>query len=210
MDKPIVIFGAKGLAFTVLDSCHASGRIVYCLLDEDEALHGQELGDISIMGGFDHQEILNILGEKCGAFVALASREAHESCTQQLIKAHKTMPVNVIHPKASVSAHAIMGHGNLIAANVCLEGSANVGSHCQLMPNVTIHYDVKIGDYAQLGASATIGAGAQIGQGAVLGQNVSVAPGVQIGANAQVGHGSVVLSDIEAGKIAFGVPAKAL
>ena len=210
MDKPVVIFGAKGIVHTVLDACVEAGRIVYCLLDEDESLHNTEIGDISVMGAFDHEPVLGILGKECGAFVALEDKSERQELIDALVKKHKSMPVNIIHPKASVSANAWIGHGNLIAANACLEGSAKISNHTMIMPNATIGHGSEIGDYAMIGAGCTIGHGVTVADGAHIGQNATITPGVSIGEGAQVGHGSVVLTDVEKGAIVFGVPAKAL
>jgi sugar O-acyltransferase (sialic acid O-acetyltransferase NeuD family) len=210
MDKPVVIFGAKGAVHTVLDTCNAAGRVVYCLLDDDEALHDQEVANISVMGNTEYEPVLNIIGNECGAFVALEDKEERKSITEHLIKRKKDVPVNIIHPKASVSGEAWLGHGLLLAANVCVESSAKLAGHSLLMPNVVVSRETEVGEYVYVGAGSTIGAGAKIGDGVHLGQNVTVVPGVTIGKNVQVGHGSVVLTDIEEGKIVFGVPAKVL
>ncbi len=200
--NPVIIFGASGLGKAAFDIFQSNNVVIYGFLDDDKSLHKTEIGDVSILGETDNDGFLKLIGQKCDAFVALDNNKERESIVNMLIEKRKVMPVNAIHTTATISAVALLGHGNYIGAEAVINSFAEVGSHCILNAQSLVEYEAKLGDFVQVGAGATVE------NGVFLGAGVIVVPGVTIGKNARIGAGSVVIGDVKAGKTLFGNPAK--
>ncbi|WP_448518647.1 acetyltransferase [Rhodoflexus sp.] len=208
MENPVIIFGASGLGRTALDIFQSNDVLVYCLLDDDKSLHGQEINAIPIAATTDSEEYLRMIGDRCEAFVATDDNRLRKSLVKYLIEKRKKMPVNAIHQQAFIETSATIGHGNLIAARVFIGSSVQIGSHCIINAGAIIDYETTIGDFVQIGVGSLINSKVTIKEGAFIGTGVTVVAGVTIGKNARIGAGSVVISDVADGETVFGVPAK--
>ncbi len=191
-----------------LDIFSSKGIIVYCFLDEDEALYNTEIGNVTVMGSTKDDGFLKFIGHKCEAFVAIEDAKQRRKTVKMLNERRKVMPVNAIHEKAVISENAWLGHGNFINAGVVVNTGAKVPSHCVLHSGALIENDVELGEFVQIGAGSIVAAKARIGSGVVIGPGATIATGVTIGKDAQIGPGSVVLQDVEEEDVVFGVPAK--
>jgi len=210
MEKPIIIFGAKGIAHPALEIFNSHDLVVFGFLDEDESLHKKEINNIVILGGPEDEGFLKLIGKKCEAFVAVDDARYRESVVKMLNEKRKVQPVNALHRMAYISTDAAIGHGNFINAKVTIGAGADIGNHCILHTNVTIEHQVSLGDFVQVGAGAVVNSGVTIENGAFLGSGVTVVAGIKIGKNARIGAGSVVIADVAANQTVFGNPAKAI
>ena len=207
MENPVIILGAQTVGIAALDAFLSNDVVVYCLLDDDQKLQGTELLDVPVMGNTDDAELLKLLGKKCEVFVATDDAASRRSLTQMLRSEYEAVPVNAIHERASVSAHATLGHGNYIGPNAVVAATATLGDGCLVGPNAVIEARASVGDYAQLGSGALLGTEVQIGAQAFVGAGAVVVSGVKIGDKARIGAGSVVVADVPAGQTVFGNPA---
>lgn len=208
MENPVLIFGAGTLGKTALDIFEANGVVVYGFLDDDAARHGQEIGQVSVLGNTDDEGYTKLIGQRCEAFIAVEDRTERHSLVEMLHDLRHTQPVNAVHPAASVAASATLGHGNLVAAGAVVGAFAYMGSHCLIQAGAVLDTDVHLADFVQVGAGSKLGAGVQVGENAFLGTGVTVVPGLNVGENARVGAGSVVVENVPAGATVFGNPAK--
>lgn len=208
MEKPIIIFGAKGIAHPALEIFNSHDLVVYGFLDEDESLHKKEINNVAILGNPEDDGFLKLIGKKCEAFVAVDDARYRASLVKMLNEKRKVQPVNALHRLSYISTDATIGHGNFINAKVSIGAGANMGSHCILHTNATIEHQATIGDFVQIGAGTVVNSGTTIGNGVFLGSGVTVVAGVSIGKNARIGAGSVVIADVEANQTVFGNPAQ--
>jgi UDP-3-O-[3-hydroxymyristoyl] glucosamine N-acyltransferase len=189
MENPVIIFGAKALGRSVLDLFNRNGVIVFGFLDDDEALHGTEINEISVLGSTQDEGFTKLIGKKCEAFVAVEDSSERKHIVEMLKNIRHVMPVNAIHDRATVSEAAAVGHGNLIGAGALVGANARVGNHCLIHTGAVVETDAQL---------------AFVGTGAV------VIAGVSIGKNASIGAGSVVIENVPDGARVFGNPAKKL
>jgi sugar O-acyltransferase (sialic acid O-acetyltransferase NeuD family) len=208
MENPILIFGAGNLGKIVLDIFNRNNVLVFGFLDDDKTLHGQEIGEIVVLGDTDDDGFLKIIGQKTEAFVALENTKERKKVVEMLINRRKVMPVNAIHNTAVVSETATIGHGNLIAARAVVNTQAVVGNHCVVHASTIIDINAKVADYVQIGAGAIINSEVEIEEGAFIGSGAVIISGIKIGKNARVGAGSVVIENVADGSTVFGNPAK--
>lgn len=208
MENPVLIFGAGDLGVQALDIFRRNNVLVYGLLDDRKELHGQEFGDVSVLGDTDDAAFLSLVGSKCEAFVAIGERSVRERLVDNLVEEHKSMPVNAIHDTSIISEMAVIGHGNLMSARVTIGPKTTVGSHCLIQTASVIDTWVQVGDYVTIGVGAIINDRVKIADGAFIGSGAIIVAGVEIGKNARIGAGSVVVENVPAKATYFGNPAK--
>ncbi len=208
MKNPVIIFGANALGQAAREIFESNDIIVYGYLDDDEKLHGTEVGELSVMGRTDDDGFLKLIGKKCEGFIAVDDSALRKGIVKLMKERRKMMPVNAIHSNTEIAPSAHVGHGEFINSGVIIGANAKIGDHCMLHTNVAIDYSASLGDLVQVGAGSVVGAESSIEQNVFIGSGVTIVPGIKIGKNARVGAGSVVVADVAAGKTVFGNPAK--
>lgn len=208
MENPVLIFGAGDIGIQALDIFRRNNVLVYGLLDDKKELHGLEYGDVSVLGETEDAGYVNIVGEKCEAFVAIGERSVRERIVETLVEDRKVMPVNAIHDTAVVSEMAVIGHGNLIAARVTIGPKSKIGNHCLVQAGAILDTWVDVANYVTIGSGAIINDRVKIGEGAFIGSGAIVVAGIEIGKNARIGAGSVIIENVPAKATYFGNPAK--
>lgn len=207
MDKPVIIFGAKGIAKAALEIFKSNRIVVYGFLDDDTTLHGTEIDDVSVLGNPDDHGFLKLIGQKTEAFVATDDNAMRKKQVKMLMDSRKVMPTNAIHQNAYISISAAIGHGNFINSMVNIGSDVMIGQHCLIHTGALLEHSTKVGDYVQIGAGSVINAGVEIANEAFIGSGVTIVSGVKIGKKARIGAGSVVVADVKDGVTVFGNPA---
>ncbi|MCI0750894.1 MAG: acetyltransferase [Flammeovirgaceae bacterium] len=208
MENPVIIFGANSIGRAAQEIFESNGNIVYGFLDDDRALHGTEIHQVSVMGATDDDEFLKLIGKKCEAFVASDDNKVRKALIKMLQEVRHIQPVNAIHKEAHIPESAELSHGNFIDMGVKVGAGVKVGNHCLLQAGTIIGAETTIADFVQVGAGAIINAGVTIEEDAFVGSGVIVVSGVTIGKGARVGAGSVVIGPVKAGETVFGNPAQ--
>ena len=128
---------------------------------------------------------------------------------------------------ARVGPNATVGPYSYLRPGTHLESGSKVGAFCEVkntsvgagskVPHLSYVGDTSIGKGANLGAG-TITANydgqnknrTEIGDGAFTGVNTSLIAPVKVGEGSYLGAGSVVNKDVPPGKLAVGMPARAI
>lgn len=116
----------------------------------------------------------------------------------------------IISPYAMLAQACGAARGALVLGNCSISSGVVFGRQVLVREFASVARDARLGDGAGIGAHAVVGPGAVIGSGAVLHAHCTVLPGVQIGDYADVGSGAVVTTDVEAGAMVAGNPARML
>ncbi len=203
-----MILGANSLGRTALAILQQHGRVVYGFLDEDPALHGQEIDHVPVLGSTTEERYLDLIGEDCEFFVPAAHQGKQQQLLSQLKEQKQVTPINVIHASAVIAKSVALGYGNLLNAYVSLDIDATLGSHCVLHTQVLLEHNVVVKDFVQIGAGSVVGAGAILNEYVFVGAGATIVAGVEIGAKASIGAGSVVLRNVEPGEVVLGNPAQ--
>lgn len=137
----------------------------------------------------------------------------------------------VIYADTSIGDHFTCGHNVTIRAEceiddrvvilhgTTLEGKLKIGKGVKIMAHVYIPSRTTIGNMVFIGPGVNIlnammpmreatVSHTTIADHVVIGGGVTIGPGVTIGKNSFIGAGSVVMQDIPANSLAYGVPAK--
>lgn len=207
MEKPVIIFGAKGIAKAALEIFKSNNVVVYGFLDDTPELQDTLIDDVTVLGRTDDHGFIKLIGKKCEAFIATDENPLRKKMVEMLMEDRKVMPTNAIHRSAEISSSAGIGHGNFINSRVAIGTSSVIGQHCVINSGVVIDHDVTIGDFVQIGAGCIINSGVVISDGAFIGSGSVIVSGVTIGKSARVGAGSVVVGTVSAKETVFGNPA---
>lgn len=208
MEKPVIIFGAKGIARDALEIFKSNEIVVYGFLDDDKKTHDTSIDDVSVLGNTEDHGFLKLIGQKCESFVATDDNKLRKELVKYLNDQRKVMPTNAVHKKAIISASSAMGHGNFINAGAIIGPEVEIGQHCIIHSGAIIEAGTKIGDYVQIGAGSVINANVIIEDEAFIGSGANIISGVKIGKSARVGAGSVVIQEVKKKSTVFGNPAK--
>lgn len=213
--KRIVILGTGGNCIDILETIiainQASDSPLYecvAFLDDDQSLWGKNLHGVAIRGPlekaseFDDSLFVNGIGSPSNFW------------RKKEIIARAGIPsgrfVSLIHPTASVSPSAKLGHGVVILQNVTVASNVTVGDQVIILPNSVVSHDDLIGDYTCITGGVCISGGVTVGQSCYLGSNSSIIGNITIGDGSLIGMGSVVLEDVPANTVMVGNPAKAV
>lgn len=118
------------------------------------------------------------------------------------------MLATVIHPQASVSAHAQVASGCFIASQAVVAAGAQLGTAVIVNHGAVVDHDARVGDFSHIAPLAALGGGVHIGRRVLVGSGASILPGVRVGDDVLIGAGAVVLEHIREPGSYAGVPAR--
>lgn len=211
--RPLLIFGAGGFAREAAEAVRAVNAERPCwdllgFLDDDPDLQGRELDGAPVLGS---AEVVKRLPE--AAVVVCVGNPSEYTSRLRIVRRLGLKAgrwATIVHPTAVLSAATELGPGTVVLAGVVSTAGVRLGAHVVVMPGVILTHDDVVGDFATLGSGVRLGGGALVEEGAYLGAGALVRERVSIGRWALVGMGAVVLSDIPAGEVWAGVPARRL
>lgn len=96
----------------------------------------------------------------------------------------------------------------LVTVDAGLEDATRIGARTLLMKKVHIGHDAQVGTDCELAPLTSVGGHVQIGDRVRVGQAAVFKPFVTIGDGARIGCGAVVISDVPAGEVWAGNPAR--
>jgi acetyltransferase EpsM len=213
--KKLIILGTGGNCLDIFDAALAinrqAGKTVYeCLglLDDNRELHGKDISGLSVLGGladanrFPDAVFVNGIGSP-SSFWRKADILAGTGLPPERFE-------SIIHPQASVSSLAKLGHGVAVLPGATIAACAEIGNHVIILQGAIVSHHCRIGDYSCVASGACLSGNVEAAPFTYIGANVSVRNGLKIGTRALVGIGSVVVKDVLENTVVAGNPAKYL
>lgn len=199
----LAILGASGHGKVVADTAECCGwQSVEFFDDAWPAL--QKNAVWPVMG--DSAALMQRLSDFDGVVVAIGNNHIRQNKLADLKAANASL-VTLIHPAATVSRLAIIGHGSVVFAGAVVNAGACIGQGAIINTGCSIDHDCMLGDAVHISPGARLAGGVRVGSFSWVGIGASVRQLVCIGEHVVVGAGSAVVSDVPNEVTVAGVPA---
>lgn len=196
----LIVLGSGGHAKMVVSTALAAGFEVVRVFDDNPQQWEQRLLGAPIDGPLAKSQ------EFAGLPAVLAIGDG--TIRRRVAETLDLLWTAVVHPFAYVDPDVRLGEGTVVAAGGVVQPGAVVGKHCVVNTGSSVDHDCRLGDYVTTGPGVRLAGNVHVGAGALLGVGCCVRPGCRIGAESQVGAGAVVVHDLPAHVVAYGVPAR--
>lgn len=216
--RPLLLVGAGGFARETVQLLRAhpgagpdgAAYQVVGFLDDDERRLGSVVDGTPVVGT---SALAAEHADRGGAVLVCVGRPTAPGLRRDVVTRLGLSDeafATVVHPLASVSPDSTVGPGSVLHAGVVLTAAVTVGRHVAVMPQVVLTHDDVVADHVTFGAGVRLAGAVSVGDAAYLGSGCLVREGRTVGPGALVGMGSTVLSDVPAGEVWAGVPARRL
>ena len=201
MTLPIIVYGAGGHGKVVADILLARGQAILGFIDDSKPAGTTVLG-LSVLGGSAW-----LTTNAARVALGIGDNDARARCAAEC-SAQNHEIVIAIHPRAIVSASAIVEPGVVIMANAVINPEAHIGRGAIVNTAAVVEHDCVVGEFAHLSPNAALGGNCKELAYAHLGIGATMLPGTTVGEHAIVGGGALVARDVPPSVIATGVPAR--
>jgi len=210
--KGIIIVGAGGHGRGILEilTAAALGRgdppVVEGFLDDDPVRTGAQVGGISILGT---TALLPELARDHRFLIGVGDPDPRRLLAERVLAAGGEF-ATAIHPSAVLYRDVTVGAGVVIGAAAVVAAETRLGPNALVNLGATVGHDCVLGAYATVAPGVNMGGFVTMEEGSFAGLGAVIVPGLRLGAGCKLGPGSVLLEDLEADRIAFGVPARVI
>lgn len=203
MPTEMLIIGAGGHSKVVIEALEASEVDTEIILtDHDDTKSGQFLFGAQLISKLQDWILLPDLFH-----VAVGNNCYRKKCFLEAREQGKK-PVNIVHPKASISPSAKIENGGFVGATAVVSAEVYIGPGCIINHGVIVDHDCRVGSFSHIAPNATLGGGVVVGEECLIGAGATILPEIKIGDRAVIGAGAVILSDVPDGQTYIGVPGR--
>lgn len=205
MTNSLLVLGCGGHGRVVADAALDCGYDEVAFLDDGEP--ARIPAGMKVLGPFSALDALRL--EWPAAIAAVGDGALRLQLFTKLRRSGFRTP-SIVHPSAVVSRGALLGEGVFVAAGAIVNIGARIADAVIVNTGARIDHDCEIGMGSHIAPGATLSGGVTVGERAWLGTGCSVRQQVRIGSDSVVGVGAAVVSDLAAGHVHAGVPARML
>lgn len=210
MKKKIVVWGASGYSLVVADIIRLQGRyeITGFLDDLNPARKAQEFCGATILGGSEQIGAICESGVKHMIF-AIGDNSARVDSAELIRKKGLSLAV-AIHPSATTAKDVVIGAGSVVCAGAVINPGSTIGENAIINTSSSIDHESIVERGVHIGPGAHLGGRANIQELTWIGIGATIKDRITVGAGSIIGAGSLVLEDIPAGVLAYGIPARVI
>lgn len=203
---PVIILGFGGNAIDFFDTVSSSYEIIG-FVDDNTERHGQTYNGVKVQG----RGLLD--AHPNARIISLIGSEKTFKIRHEIIDKFNISPsrfATAIHPRASVSASAVIGNDVVIMPGVVITSNAKIGNHIFILANTVLHHDVEIGDYTLMGSNITVAGHVKIGRNCFIGSGTTIKNNISVGDYSITGMSANVVKTISSNACVIGNPAKSI
>lgn len=203
----LVIWGASGHALVVADAIRLCGayEIVGFLDSVNPQKKGTLFAGTPVLGGDEQLEGLLADGVR-HIIIGFGNCAARIQAAETAVKFGFSL-AQAIHPAAVIASDAAIGPGSVIAAGAVINPMVTIGSNVIINTCASVDHECVIADGAHISPGVRLAGNVYVGKAAWVGIGSTVIEKIHIGDFAVVGAGSLVLRDVPAHVVTYGVPA---
>jgi UDP-N-acetylbacillosamine N-acetyltransferase len=202
----VVVWGASGHALVVADILRLTAGIeLVGFLEDDSSRRGEAFGGLKILGGQRDLEAIRRDGVQRVA-IGVGDGAARLAAVDVVAAAGLELHTGV-HPRAIVAESAVVGPGTVVAAGAIVGVAAHIGRAVIVNTAASVDHECVVEDGAHIGPGARLGGRVAVRRGAWVGIGATVRDRITIGEASIIGAGAVVVRDVPARVVAYGVPA---
>lgn len=208
-NRPLLLIGASGHAHSLLALIQRHGAFQPVGLIDTFQPVGTPVHDLRILGAeSDVSQVCEQLMVH-HLLVAIGDNFQRQAMTERLrLQMPEAVFPTLVDPTAVVAADAQLAPGVVVMAQAHVGAGCVLEEGALLNTQASLDHDSRLGAFASLAPAAVTGGRVTIGERSFLGLGARVIQGVQIGRDTVVGAGSVVLSSLQDGILAYGCPAR--
>lgn len=197
--KDIVILGAGGTAFEVIDIIHAINKVsptwnILGMLDDNVELLNKEVYGYNVLGDIPSSKFYP------DAFFCSSIGSAYDTSLRKRVR--EKVPFDnehfatLIHPNAVISDTATIESGVVIYSNVHVSAKAHIGHDSFLVFNTVVAHECIVGRHCILTVGVFMPSDVHLGECCYIGVGVSFRHQLSVGNNCLIGMGTRVVKSI--------------
>ncbi len=201
-DRAAVIFGAGGLAKSLIDLLRTGGELEPLCIVDDRAGDRTALLGVPVLGGREYLSLLHSAGLRLALnAVGAIGRISDRVAVFDALQVAGFELATVVDPGASVAPSARLEPGAQVFAGAVVGADARIGRGVIINSGAIVSHDCLIGEYSHVAPGAILAGDVEVGTEVLVGMGVTARVGLRIGSGAIVGNGCVLREDVHAGAI---------
>jgi sugar O-acyltransferase (sialic acid O-acetyltransferase NeuD family) len=201
-DRAAVVFGAGGLAKSLIELMRARGDVdPLCVVNDRPESVADVLG-VPVLGGREYLEPLRELGVPYAVNAVGAVRRIDDRIgIFELLAAAGFEQPALVDPAAFVAPSATLAEGAQVFAGAAVCSAASIGRGAIVNTNAVVSHDCIVGDFAHVAPGALLAGEVTVGRATLIGMGVTAVVYLTIGERVIVGNGAVLNEDVPDGTI---------
>lgn len=209
MPAKLIIWGARGHALVVADIIRLRKEYdIVGFLDDQNPRQDTKVCGLPVLGGRDQLD--QIRHEGVSHLICAIGNGPARLQLSDLARKKGFSLATAIHPQAIIAADTQIDSGTVIAAGAVINPNCQIGENVIINTLVGVDHECVIEDGAHICPGGRLAGNVIVRRLAWVGVGATVSNGVEIGAGSMIGAGAVVLDNIPAGVVAYGVPARVI
>jgi len=206
--QDLVIVGAGGHGREILDTVRAINEVAPTWnlqgFVDDSPTHLDRLERLGceLLGSLDW-----LIANPTTYVLGIGTSAVRRTISDRLGAAGMTA-ATLVHPNARVGSDTHLGEGVVVFDRSTVTTNVTLGRHTHLNIGCAVQHDSVVGDFVQFSPGVLVNGDCVLGDDVFLGTSAVITRGNTVGSGARVGAGAVVLSDVPAGVLVVGAPAR--